>query len=192
MTALSALQTEALKIAWIHLDCDWDVDGLTNELLAAYYPVFEQHRRQVTAEYRQARYEEMLEQYRLLCREEGWDFRQHLTWFEEQLQGPIRFRDLLGYRQVYPGRFFDREAIGIQICDAAFEEVYKALQELAQQDLIRTFGNVGFVLTEPGIAMARSLFFPDIRPFKQGNPFQKADELSLRRIAQERRSRRLR
>lgn len=185
---LSDLQMCALKIAWQHLGCDDDVDGLTNELLAAYFPPFEQHRRKLIPRLQQLQDKDLETQFRWLCQEEGWEEAEKRDWFEQQLHDRVRFRDLLGRRQSYPGRFFEREAIGETVCDAAFAEMSRALQSLARQNLIRTVGNVGFVLTDKGIALAQSLF-PNTRPQKPGNPFRTLDDLSIRRTIAERRDR---
>ena len=184
--SLSSLQHTALRIAWRHLGCDEDVDALTNELLSEHFPIFQQHRNHLNPKYRQLLRSGLWEQYESLCDMEGWFASEHLDVFESHFVGPVRFRDILGCRQSYPGRFFDRSAIGSELCNAAFAEVRRSLQQLSAQNLIRVVGNLGFVLTDLGISMSRSLF-PDIQPLRSGNPHQKADELSIRRIIHERR-----
>ena len=183
---LSSLQNTALRIAWRHLGCDGDVDGLTNELLSEHFPIFQQHRNHLNPKYRQLLRAGLWEQYESLCEMEGWFASDRLEVFECHFEGPVSFRDILGCRQIYPGRFFDRDAIGTEICDAAFAEVRRSLHQLSAQHLILMVGNVGFVLTELGISIARSLF-PNVHPLKSGNPYQQADELSIRRIIHERR-----
>ncbi|MEM9534834.1 MAG: hypothetical protein AAGA40_04090 [Cyanobacteria bacterium P01_E01_bin.45] len=185
---LSSLQLKALKIAWMHLGCDEDVDGLTNELLSEHFPVFSQHRNHHNPKYRQMVRSGLWEQFESLCELEGWQPSDRLDWFEGHLDGPVRFRDILGGRLIYPGRFFNRKAIGNELSNAAFADVRRALQKMSSQNLIRTIGNVGYTLTEQGIALARSLF-PGMMPFKTGNPQQHADELSIRRLIHERRQR---
>ena len=185
---LSSLQLKALKIAWVHLGCDEDIDGLTNELLSDHFPVFCQHRNHLNPKYRQLMRSGLWEQFESLCDMEGWQPSDRLEWFEGHLEGPVRFRDLLGARQIYPGRFFNRNAIGNELCNSAFADVRSALQQLSAQDLIRTIGNVGYTLTEKGISLSR-LLFPEVMPFQNGNPQQHADELSIRRLIHERRQR---
>ena len=186
--ALSSLQLKAIKIAWKHLGCDEDVDGLTNELLSDHFPVFSKHRNHLNPKYRHLVRSGLWEQFESLCELEGWQPSDRLDWFESHLEGPVHFRDILGHRQVYPGRFFNRKAIGTELCNAAFSDVRRSLQQLSAQNLIRTIGNVGFTLTEQGISLSQSLF-PDVMPFKIGNPQRQADELSIRRLIHERRQR---
>ncbi len=183
--SLSTLKLNALKIAWSHLGCDEDVDALTNELLTQHFPTFEQHRNSINPRYRKLLRSQLEEQFEWLCTLQEWNSSEHLEWFENYLAGTVPFRDLLGYRLMYPGRFFDRKAIGDDLCDAAFAEVRRSLQQLSAQNWVRNKGNLGFVLTDEGITLCRSLF-PDIVPLKPGNPMQQTDELSIRRIVHER------
>jgi hypothetical protein len=183
--SLSEQQLHALEIAWTQLNCDWDLDCLTNELLVACHPLFAQHRRQMTPQFIEQQREEMWEQYLELCELMSWDRDEQQSWFEQQLEGPIPFRDLLGYRNIYPGRFFDREAIGVKKCDATYSEIADSIQGLVTAGLARAVGKLGFVLTPAGIAIAREQF-PHIQPHKRGNPLQTIDTDELEAIVAER------
>ncbi|MEO0853973.1 MAG: hypothetical protein AAFY15_10800 [Cyanobacteria bacterium J06648_11] len=183
----SALQLRALGLAWKNLNCDWDADCLMNELLAAHYPTFEAHRNAVNPTFALQRREEMLEQFIKLCILQGWDTEDKLDWYEQKMRGPIEFRNLLGFRESYAGRYFDRDAIGLDTCDAIFQDVNLGLEELEHRQLACVVGKIGLLLTADGIDMARVLF-PDVQPRLRGNPYRHASPDSVDAIAHQRRS----
>lgn len=183
----SALQLRALAIAWDHLNCDWDADCVMNELLAAHYPVFEHNRNPVNPTFALQRREEMFEQFLRLCILQDWEAEDKLAWYEQKMHGPIEFRNLLGFRESYAGRYFDRNAIGLDTCDKIFAEVNADLKDLEDRQLIRVVGKTGLWLTPQGIEVARTLF-PDACPRLRGNPYQRIDLAHVDAILAERRA----
>ncbi|MEM6445304.1 MAG: hypothetical protein AAF704_01885 [Cyanobacteria bacterium P01_D01_bin.123] len=183
----SALQLHALALAWEHLNCDWDADCLMNELLAAHYPEFERNRNPVNPTFALQRREDVFEQFLKLCILQGWNAEDKLEWFEEEMRGPIKFRNLLGFRESYAGRYFDREAIGLDTCEGIFQEVNAALQDLEARQFIRVIGKTGLLLMPQGIETARSRF-PDLTPCVRGNPYKRTDDADIETILGERRA----
>ena len=188
---LSDLQLSALRIGWEFLACDEEVDGLTNELLADYFPLFHRHRRELTPQYLAHQDRDLRQQLQLIATDQQWSEEEGQSWYAQRVDNRIRFRDLLGNRMIYPGRLFNRKAIGEDICEAAFSEMTRGLHSLARRDLIRLVGNVGYVLTEEGIRLSQSMF-PELRPHHRGQPLSPLDDLSIRRIMASRRSQPLR